>query len=109
MRPYRRIVGHPSWQNLSMTDSSPDPLEVFEHWAGGSPRCPAYVGLSRAEAVEVARKAGNAEVRESWISTQASRLAGRWTRDPIGSISWFGTAPWLPLHCSEPGILDPRP
>jgi hypothetical protein len=59
--PYHRIGAHIPWQDFRVADPPHGPLAMFKRWAEHRPKCPEYIGLSRAEAVEVARKAGRAE------------------------------------------------
>jgi hypothetical protein len=68
------------WQDFRVADPPRNSLEIFERWAEHRPRCPEYIGLSRAEAVEVARKAGRAE-RMRIMDLDSGQEMLPWTSD----------------------------
>jgi hypothetical protein len=60
--------------------SDSDPLDIFERWASGHPRCPEYVGLSRSDAIEAARRNGQTEGMRI-LDLGPGHGSQRWTMD----------------------------
>jgi hypothetical protein len=62
-----------------VVQSDSDPLNIFERWAEGHPRCPEFVGKSRSDAIETARQTAQAENMR--IMDLDLEQPSRWTMD----------------------------
>jgi hypothetical protein len=58
-----------------------DRLEVFARWADGHPKCPEYIGLPLAEAIQMAESSGRAEGMRVMDLDSSGPSRQYWTMD----------------------------